>query len=212
MRKILTLAALAACGLLAASCETLNEDQCVAGDWGGIGYTDGANGHSPARFGDHVKACAKYNITPDQQVYMQGRERGLPVYCNPNRGFSEGRQGRTYGGVCPVSLERGFMAGYDDGRIVWDAQQRVDRAVSEINDGEYRARQADDSIRSAEAQLAVQGLSDDEKARIRERLKRLRDDRRDADRDASEARYRRDEAEREVNQLRYRFSPTYGSW
>jgi hypothetical protein len=212
MRKTIILAAVAACGLLTASCETLNEDQCMAGDWEGIGFTDGANGHVASRFGDHVKACAKYNVVPDQAIYMEGRARGLPRYCNPGRGFSEGRQGRGYADVCPTPLEGGFLAGYNDGRIVWDAQQRLDRAVSEISDAESRSRQADDSIREAERQLGVTGLADDEKARIRERLKRLRDDRRDADRDAGDARYRRDDAEREVNQLRYRFSPTYGGW
>ena len=212
MRKIGILAVVAACGLLAASCETLNEDQCVAGDWQGIGYTDGANGYTESRFGEHVKACSKYNIVPDQAQYRVGRERGLPAYCNPGRGFAVGRQGQGYAGVCPANLERGFLSGYNDGRVVWDAQQRVDRANSEISNAEYRAREAEDNIREAERQLAVSGLSDDERARIRERLKRLRDDRRDADRDASDARYSRDQAEREVNELRYRFSPTYGSW
>lgn len=212
MRHILTLAAVAACGLLLSSCQTLNEDQCVAGDWAGIGYTDGANGHPESRFGDHVKACSKYNIVPDQAVYRQGRVRGLPVYCNPNRGFSEGRQGRTYAGVCPASLERGFLGGYNDGRVVWDAAQRVSRAESEISNAQYRWNDVDEKIREEERRLDDAATPNDQKGAIRERLKRLRDDRRTADNDLRDARYRRDEAEREVNQLRYRFSPTYGSW
>jgi hypothetical protein len=36
--------------------------------------------------------------------------------------------------------------------------------------------------------------------------------RRQADSDLSDARFRRDDAEREMNQLRYRFGPTYGTW
>lgn len=212
MQKLATAAAIAAFTLLAGSCATLNEDQCLTGDWGGIGYQDGTNGFTTARFGDHVKACAKYEVTPDQSQYLAGRERGLPVYCTLERGFHVARQGQTYAGVCPAPLERPFLSGYADGRIVWDAQQRLNRAVSEISDAERRSNEAETRIREEEDRLGVSGLADSEKAKIRERLKRLRDDRRDADRDASDARYSRDEAEREVNGLRYRFSPTYGDW
>ncbi len=212
MRRLALTLALAAPLLLAGSCATLNEDQCRAGDWGGIGYTDGANGYSAGRFGDHVKACEKYGILPDQATYMAGRARGLPAYCNPGRGFTEGRLGRGYGGVCPAELERGFQAGYADGRVVWDAQQRVDRAESDISSAQQRWNDADNRLREEERRLADPATPDADKAAIRERLKRLRDDRRQADDDLREARYRRDEAEREVNELRYRFGPTYGAW
>lgn len=212
MRRMALTLALAAPLLLAGSCATLNEDQCRAGDWGGIGYTDGANGYSAGRFGDHVKACEKYGILPDQATYMAGRARGLPAYCNPGRGFTEGRLGRGYGGVCPTELERGFQAGYADGRVVWDAQQRVDRAESDISSAQQRWNDADNRLREEERRLADPATPDADRAAIRERLKRLRDDRRQADDDLREARYRRDEAEREVNELRYRFGPTYGAW
>ncbi len=212
MRKFGILAAVVACGALVAGCETLNEDQCRVGDWEGIGYTDGANGRQPDRYGDHVKACTKYQIMPDQASYMRGRQRGLPVYCTLDRGFSEGRQGRTYHGVCPAPLERDFVTGYDDGRVVYDAQQRVDRADSDISSAQSRWNEADRKLRNEENRLVDPKLSDSDRAWIREAIKRLRDDRRQADEDMREARYRRDEAEREVNQLRYRFSPRYGSW
>lgn len=212
MRKLGLGLALAAPLLLAGSCATLNEDQCRAGDWGGIGYTDGANGHTTGRFGDHVKACEKYGIVPDQVAYLAGRTRGLPAYCNPGRGFTEGRLGRGYAGVCPVDLERGFQSGYADGRVVWDAQQRVSRAESDISAAQTRWNDADQRLRDDERRLADPATPDTEKQAIRERLKRLRDDRRQADDDLRDARYRRDQAEREVNQLRYRFAPTYGSW
>ena len=212
MRRMALTLALAAPLLLAGSCATLNEDQCRAGDWGGIGYTDGANGYSAGRFGDHVKACEKYGILPDQATYMAGRARGLPAYCNPGRGFTEGRLGRGYGGVCPAEFERGFLASYADGRVVWDAQQRVDRAESDISSAQQRWNDADNRLREEERRLADPATPDADKAAIRERLKRLRDDRRQADDDLREARYRRDEAEREVNELRYRFGPTYGAW
>jgi hypothetical protein len=212
MRKLGLAFAIAAPLLLAGSCASLNEDQCRAGDWGGIGYTDGANGYTSGRFGDHVKACEKYGIMPDQSLYLAGRTRGLPVYCTLTRGFLVGRQGQTYNNVCPIELEGRFLAGFTDGRVVWDAQQRVDRAENDINAAQQRWNDADSRLRDEERRLADPATPDTDKAAIRERLKRLRDDRRQADDDIRDARYRRDQAEREVNELRYRFGPTYGTW
>ncbi len=202
----------AACGLLTGSCASLSEEQCLAGNWEGIGFNDGANGAGTGRFGDHMKACEKHGVVPDQATWMTGRARGLTIYCQPGRGFQVGRQGYSYGGVCPASLEGGFLSGYNDGRVVWDAQQRLNRANNEINEAQQRSDDLDSRMRADETRLADSTVSDDEKKAIRERLKRLRDDRRRADEDARDARYRRDEAEREINQLRYRFAQTYGSW
>ncbi|MCF8505063.1 MAG: DUF2799 domain-containing protein [Caulobacter sp.] len=210
--KPVWIAIVAACGLLTGSCASLSEDQCMTGDWAGIGYGDGAAGYGTGRFGDHVKACEKYGVMPEQSVYMTGRARGLTVYCQPDRGFRVGRQGSSYGGVCPASLEGPFLAAYSDGRLVWDVQQRYDRAQSAINDAERRADDIDRQMREAEARLADSTVTDDEKKAIRERLKALRDDRYSAGEDRRQAIDTRDQADRELSRLRARFSPVYGGW
>lgn len=202
----------AACGLLAGSCATLSEDQCQAGDWAGIGYNDGANGHGTGRFGDHVKACEQFGVVPDQAVYMTGRARGLTVYCQPDRGFQVGRSGNTYGGVCPASLEGPFLGGYSDGRIVWETQQRYDRAQSAINAATSRSDDIERRMREAEAMIADPAVSDDEKKALRERLKALRDDRYSAGEDRRQAIDLRDQADRDLSRLRARFGPVYGGW
>lgn len=202
----------AACGLLAGSCATLNEEQCLAGNWDGIGYGDGARGYGTGRFGDHVKACEKHGVVPDQATYMTGRARGLTVYCQPDRGFHVGRTGGGYGGVCPASLEGPFLAAYADGRLVWDAQQRFDRAQSEIIDAERRAGEIETKMREAEAKIADPATTDDEKKALRERLKALRDDRYSAGEDRRQAIDLRDRADREISRLRDRFGPVYGGW
>ena len=212
MRPLVLALAIASCGLLAGSCASLNEEQCLAGNWDGIGYGDGANGYGTGRFGDHVKACEKYNVVPEQASYMTGRARGLTVYCQPGRGFQVGRSGGSYGGVCPASLEGQFLGGYNDGRIVWDAQQRYDRAQSAINEAEQRAADIDTRMRQAEARLAEPTVSDDEKKAIRERLKALRDDRYSAGEDRRQAIDQRDQADRDLSRLRGRYSPIYGGW
>ena len=212
MRKLALAFAIAACGLLAGSCASLSEEQCLAGNWDGIGYRDGSNGYGTGRFGDHVKACEKHGVMPDQAVYMTGRARGLTVYCQPGKGFQVGRTGGGYGGVCPASLEGPFLGGYNDGRLVWDAQQRFDRAQSEIIDAERRAGEIETKMREAEARLADKATPDDEKKAIRERLKALRDDRYSAGEDRRQAIDLRDRADRELSRLRARFAGIYGGW
>lgn len=212
MRKPALAFAIASCGLLAGSCASLSEDQCLVGDWAGIGYGDGANGYGTGRFGDHVKACEKYGVVPDQATWMTGRARGLTVYCQPGKGFQVGLSGGSYGGVCPASLEGPFLGGYTDGRLVWDALQRYDRAQSEINDAERRASEIETKMREAEARLADKATPDDEKKALRERLKALRDDRYSAGEDRRLAIDLRDRADRELSRLRNRFGPVYGGW
>lgn len=210
--KPIWIVVVAACGLLAGSCATLSEDQCKTGDWASIGYDDGTNGYGTGRFGDHVKACEKYGVVPVQSVYMTGRARGLTVYCQPGRGFQVGRQGGSYGGVCPASLEGPFLVGFNDGRVVWDAQQRYDRAQSAINDADNRSNDIERQMREAEARIADAAVTDDEKKALRERLKALRDDRYSAGEDRRQAIALRDMADRDLSRLKARYSPIYGGW
>jgi hypothetical protein len=128
------------------------------------------------------------------------------------RGFQVGRSGNTYNGVCPASLEGPFLDGFNDGRLVWDAQQRYDRAQSAINAAEQRADDIDKRMRAEEARLADTAVSDEEKKAIRERLKALRDDRYSAGEDRRLAVELRERADRDLSRLRARFSAMYGGW
>ena len=91
------------CAALALSgCATLNEAECVQGDWRGIGFADGAAGKSSDRFGRHVDACAKHGVRADGAEYLRGWERGIERVCTAPNGFREGARGAALGGVCPA--------------------------------------------------------------------------------------------------------------
>src|SRR3546814_2145153 len=85
---------IAGLALLQAGCATMNQDECLSGDWELVGYQDGTNGYPPSYMDKHAKACAAYGVRPDAATYMAARERGLFEYCTPPRGFREGRMGR----------------------------------------------------------------------------------------------------------------------
>ncbi len=204
--------AVVAAGLALTGCETLDKGQCLQGDWSAIGYADGVDGYPASRINDHGKACAQYGVAPDARVYYASRERGLPLYCTPARGFLAGRNGDSYKGVCPPPLERGFLAGFADGGLVHDAQARVDHAESDRSSADSRRRRLDRDIRDEEARMDDPKTTDEQRRSIREHLRRLRDDRRRVDDDWRDASYARDAAERDLSMVRARFTPIYGTW
>lgn len=89
---------IAAVGL--SGCATLNEDECTAGDWSGIGFNDGSKGRGPSYFDRHIKACAEYGVAPAQSPWLEGRDRGLRVYCRPSNAYRIGRRGARIAPYC----------------------------------------------------------------------------------------------------------------
>ncbi|HEX6156004.1 MAG TPA: DUF2799 domain-containing protein [Burkholderiales bacterium] len=118
--------------LLAASCASLDKDECLSADWYAIGLEDGARGRAIERLGDHRRACAKHNVTPNAERYLAGRSAGLKSFCTPERGFSEGRAGHAYAAGCPEPLAGRFLASYQRGRELHELHRQLDAVQSDI--------------------------------------------------------------------------------
>jgi uncharacterized protein DUF2799 len=118
--------------LLVSACATLDKDECVNADWYAIGLEDGARGRAVERLGDHRRACAKHNVTPNADRYVAGRNEGLKSFCTYERGFAEGQAGHPYGAVCPAPLAKGFIAGHQKGRELYELKRRLDEVEREI--------------------------------------------------------------------------------
>lgn len=128
-RAIAVLATLA----VVTGCASLSEEQCLSGDWAGIGQSDGAAGLvAEAQFARHVKACADAGITPDRAAWQSGYARGLQSYCTPQKGLDEGLAGRRYRNLCPPASEPGFLRGYRIGADDHAARQEVRKLESDI--------------------------------------------------------------------------------
>lgn len=198
--------------VVVASCATMSQEQCLQGDWRGVGYGDGASGYPMSRIDSHAKACAKSGVTPDASLYAQGRVEGLVRYCTEMNGFAVGRSGSAYHNVCPMPAEADFLGGYADGERVHAATQRLESARSDLSSADARAdkraRQAD----GVEDELRNPKLTDEQTRELRDRLSRLRRERREAIEDGRRAADAIRDAEREVDDLEARFSPHYGRW
>jgi hypothetical protein len=108
----------------------MDKDECRTADWYGIGLEDGARGRPVERLGDHRRACAKHNVTPDTARYVAGRNDGLRSFCTYDRGYAEGRAGHAYNAGCPVPAN--FLAGYQRGRELHELERRLGEVEKDI--------------------------------------------------------------------------------
>lgn len=212
MRLLLIAAAATGATLALGSCATMSEAQCLAGDWGGQGYSDGASGLAMTRLDDHARACAKHGVTPDPDAYAAGRRQGLMQYCTVDKGFEVGRTGGSYAGVCPPSVEGDFLYAYRDGQVVHAVEQALSDARSRVESLGRRLEELDEKIAAKQAEARADGLSEAQREEIRRRIAEIRRERADTERDWRRAQDAIDDAERDVRDVRWRFRDQYGSW
>jgi hypothetical protein len=142
MRSLIVLLASA---LVLSGCATLNKDECLTADWYQIGYEDGSRGYPDTRIASHREACAKHGVAPDFRSYQDGHEEGVIRFCTPRNGFTQGKRGYEYSGICPPSLEADFLDGYDAGRQIYAVTSAIRSLQSEQsrNENEIEAKQVE---------------------------------------------------------------------
>lgn len=204
---------MAGCGVAAAallgSCSTMSKDECLAGAWGEKGYADGAAGYPMSRLDDHAKACEKYQVSPNPAAYRSAREDGLRTYCTLQRGWSEGRAGNAYYGVCRPEEEADFLPAFNDGRRLHEVEAAVENAESALSSAEARIEDREDKLDAKQRELRQDGLTDEQRERIRDRIDEVRGEIREARRNAREARDALDRAEWDLDRVRRELSGRY---
>lgn len=212
MRIVLFSIGLIVASTLLGSCATMSAEECVAGDWNGRGFSDGAAGYAQSRLGEHAEACSKHGIAPDDNAYRAGWAQGVLRYCTLPNGFAQGRSGAAYNGVCPSNLEVEFLPAYQDGQIVYSAEQAVSNARSSVDSLGGRLAELDDKIEAKQRELRADGLTDEQRDQIRGRIQEIRREREGTERDWRRAQREIDDAERNARDVRYRFQRQYGAW
>jgi len=195
--------------LLLGSCATMSEDQCRVGDWGGQGLRDGSAGLPMSRLDDHAEACAKHGVAPDVTPYQSAREDGLRSYCRLERGFEEGRSGRSYHGVCRAEEEAAFLPAFHDGLRLHAAESALEAAESELSGALSWIEDREDKLQAKQRELGEEGKTDAERQRIRERIEEVRGELRSARRRAREAERALEWARIEADRVRFDLSGRY---
>ena len=173
MRRMVIAGGLVAAAALLGSCTTMSKDECLAGAWGEKGY-----------------------------AYESAREDGLRGYCTFERGWSEGRSGNSYYGVCRPEEKAAFLPAYRDGLQLHAVEAAVESAESALNSAEARIGDRQEKLDAKQRELRGEGLTDEEKERIRDRIQEVRGEIRDARRNAREAREALDRAEWDLHRVR----------
>jgi hypothetical protein len=162
--------------LFMSGCATMSEEECVTSDWRDIGFEDGADGWTMSRFSQHREACAKYGITADAAAYRKGRDEGLYVYCQPERGYRVGLSGQSYNGVCHADLEQDFVDAHRVGHHLYSLRSEVRRVEYLLSDHEEELEDIEDKIKKHESQLIDGDITTDERAELLDGIKELSED------------------------------------
>lgn len=142
--------------LAVAGCSSMSEKECLATDWQAVGYEHGVRGYSGDSIAAARQACAEQGVRTDLEAYRAGREQGLREYCRPANGYAVGVNGGRYAGVCPASLEPGFLRGYEAGRELHVLQARVWSVEAELEARRAELAAAEHGVAGA-AVAAVEG-------------------------------------------------------
>lgn len=162
--------------MLASGCATMSEEECLAADWHGIGYEDGAAGQQVAMLGRRREACADHGVQPDTAAYRAGREEGLQLYCTEQRGFRLGRAGHNYNGVCPTELEGRFLMGHQAGRDIYLARSAVNEVARAIDERARTREHILDDITELSARLVSDEATKEERIVLLADIARLKDE------------------------------------
>jgi hypothetical protein len=66
----------------------MSVEQCKTANWFNVGEKDGSAGRE-SRLDQYYSSCQKANITPNQNLYEKGYQKGLNFYCRPETIFDE---------------------------------------------------------------------------------------------------------------------------
>ncbi|MFS2176709.1 gas vesicle protein [Rhizobium pisi] len=142
MLRLLSIFAVVGISLFLTSCYTISKKECLAGDWKGIGFTDGFNGYQPqARFEGHIKSCKRVKVVPNLTLWNQGYKKGLLRYCTGWSGLWEGQHGYSYNGLCPPKTEAEFLRGHEVGYRQYSLKSKLEQLEDDYEDEEKRLKE-----------------------------------------------------------------------
>lgn len=210
LQGLLAAAVLAVCAGVLASCETMSAEECAAADWRTLGFTDAAQ-NGTSRLAERSQACAERGFLADADAYMAGQVNGFYEFCQPRRAFQFARRGGAFNGSCPGEMQSAFFAAFNDGERVHDAEEELEQARGRVSSLESRRREIDDNIGSRERSFA-EATTDEERARHRAEIDRLRRERHDVNEDIRVAQANLPRMQRFLDDLRYEIGGRWGAW
>ncbi|MGH1559948.1 hypothetical protein ACRAWD_24175 [Caulobacter segnis] len=145
-------------------------------------------------------------MTPEPALYLAARAEGLKRYCTEPNGFRVGREGHAYAGVRPPPAEAEFPGRLRGRRTGPRGEPTAGIGAIGISARPTPGpRSAPCQADGVEDELRNPKLNDEQTHELRDRLNRLRRERREAIEDGRRAEAAIRDAEREVDDPRARF-------
>lgn len=117
-----------------ASCASISEDACRAGNWNALGFADGTKGKPADIIGEYAEACAEFGIAPDPAAYAAGRNEGLKTYCTPANAYLVGRRGKRIAPVCSADATLAMQPANRHGLRYHEVQEDIDAVKERISE------------------------------------------------------------------------------
>ncbi|WP_043320730.1 DUF2799 domain-containing protein [Microbulbifer sp. HZ11] len=166
--KILALLSIPTALALTSGCAVISENECQAGLWYERGIEDGARGRSQATVYQIAQKCHEYGVRTDTTAWMRGHEEGVEQYCTPENGFVVGRRGRDYEGVCTGPTADLFLANYERGLAVYQAEQQYAALANRYEDAEREVYRIERAMDDAESKEELRALRSQRRSLLRE--------------------------------------------
>ena len=176
MLKKVAIAAVAVSVALLNGCASMNQDECLNASWQLIGFEDALAGRTMARIGDHRKACAKYNIVPEQEQYQRGFDEGLVSFCTPANAYEVGRRGRSYHNQCPGQLNTTFLEYYNQGKHRRSLSNAIKGYTSSIDRNLKKIEDLEKDIARKEARVISDESNIEERVRLINEIKQHKEE------------------------------------
>ena len=148
-------------------CATMSKDECKQADWYLKGVDDATQGFAAERVVEHGKACARVKIVPNMKDYREGHAKGARLYCVPEKGYSEGRNGASYNGICPIAAEGEFLRAYRDGQELFIIQRRIDAMHSLISNNSSQTNNRFNDIAQLRYEIVKSNDENDRRYKMR---------------------------------------------
>lgn len=162
--------------MAAAACATappMTADECASADWRGLGYGDGAAGKAQANFAVREQICRNAGYEANLTAYNQGHEEGVRIFCQPEKAFQLGVAGNSTSLTCPPDLEGSFRAAFSNGRELYSARSAWESAESSVR-SLFSEREGVVKKLDANEVGLIESKTDEERARHRSEILRLR--------------------------------------
>lgn len=151
-------AVLVGVGLLTA-CDTTPKkpEDCARIDWRSEGRSTALDGRAMDSGWRRGAACQQLGTNPDRKAFENGWAEGQATYCTPRFLLREGRRNDGFGPICRGMDEATLQRAWNHGRLLYEADQRVQRLDNDLVN--LRARADDVKLPQGDRDTARAQLS-----------------------------------------------------